>query len=70
VEKQFEQDQLPVELDSDELDAEQAAELPDREALSLISPGGVGSFTALDGNFQPHEPGNYDTIQPVYPPVQ
>lgn len=70
MDKQFEQGQEPVELDSDELEAEQAAELPDREALSLISPGGVGSFTTLDGNFDPQGPGNYDTIQPVEPPVQ
>jgi len=71
VEKQFKQDhdKQPEELNFDELEAEQVAELPDREALSLISPSGIGSFTTLDGNFQPQGPGNYDTTQPVEPPV-
>jgi len=71
VEKQFkpDQDKEPVELDSDELEAEQAAELPDREALTLISPNGIGSFTPLDASFHPQGTGNLDTIQPVDPAV-
>jgi hypothetical protein len=68
VEEQIrrDQEQEPVELSADELDAQEAAELPNREALSLISPDGLGSFTTLDGVTPQRPPdANYDTIQPV-----
>jgi len=62
------QEQEPAELSPDELEAEEVAELPDREALSLISPDGIGSFTTLDG-VSPQQPPDlgYDTIQPMPP---
>jgi hypothetical protein len=62
------QEQEPTELSPDELEAEEVAELPDREALSLISPDGMGSFTTLDG-VSPQRPPDlgYDTIQPMPP---
>jgi hypothetical protein len=59
------QDQDAVELNPEELEAQEASELPDREALSLISPGGSGSFTTI-GNPPIYDPG-YDTIQPEPP---
>jgi len=65
VRKDQEQDQ--AELSPDELDSEQAAELPDREALSLITPSGIGSFTPIDGSSLPPQAPPYDTIQPVEP---
>jgi len=58
------QAQEAVELKPEELEAEEAAELPDREALSLISPGGTGSFTTIGDPPPFHDP-PYDTIQPV-----
>lgn len=58
------QAQEAVELNPEELEAEVAAELPDREALSLISPGGTGSFTTI-GDPAPFHPPVYDTTQPV-----
>jgi len=69
VDEQFKrgQEQEPVELSPDELEAEEVAELPDREALSLISPDGLGSFTTLDGGYPPHADPGYDTIQPEPP---
>jgi len=73
MEKPFEQEreQDQAELSSDELNAEQAAELPDREAMSLISTGGLESFAPIDGTFQPQplNPGDYDTTQPIEPPI-
>lgn len=55
-------------LSSDELEAQEVAELPDREALSLVSTGGLGSFTPLDGvHSQAPADINYDTIQPMPP---
>jgi len=61
------QEQGPAELSPDELDAEEVAELPDREALSLISPDGMGSLTTLDGGYPPPDDPGYYTIQPVEP---
>jgi hypothetical protein len=61
------QEQEPAGLNPEELDAQEAAELPDREALSLISPDGMGSFTPLDGGYSHVVDPNYDTIQPEPP---
>jgi len=59
------QEQEPDELNPDELDAEEIAELPDREALSLVSPDGTGSF--LGGGYSHIINPGYDTIQPEPP---
>jgi len=71
MEKPLEQEQSQdqAELTSDEINAEQASELPDREAMSLISAGGLASFAPVSGDLQPQPPdsGGYDTIQPIDP---
>jgi len=66
VEKQVKrgQEQEPEELNPEELEAEEIAELPDREALSLVSPDGTGSFMPLDGGYSHIVSPGYDTIQP------
>lgn len=61
------QEQESVELSKDELEAQEVAELPDREALSLISPDGLGSFASLGGGFPPPADPDYHTIQPETP---
>lgn len=60
-------EQEPDELSADELEAQEAAELPDREALSLISPDGMGSFTPIAGGYSHAGDPGYDTIQPMPP---
>jgi len=73
MEKPLEQEQAQdqVELTSDEINAEQASELPDREAMSLISAGGLGSFAPVAGDLQPQppDPGGYDAIDPIDPNI-
>jgi len=53
-------------LQPDEVAAEAAAELPDREAMSLITgPGGAGPLPFLGHPTQPMPPGT--TVDPVSP---
>ncbi|MDB5079246.1 MAG: hypothetical protein JWP00_1170 [Chloroflexi bacterium] len=62
MDKQVEGDkaQDPRELSAADLEAEEVAELPDREALSLISPDGFSSIPAIGP-----APPEFDTLQPV-----